>query len=301
MLSSRSAIARGGSMTSAVTDSRALEKPLPSEIDVCGLTHRGHVRSENADHFLIASFHRSMQVHASSIPASAFAAHSADSRGYVFLVADGVGAFAQAANGSARAIRSVAQYLVDMSEVSWPSDPSREEEVVARVRAAFADAHETLLHLDEQGEPGSAVTTLTLLIAIWPRAFVVHVGDSRAYRLRNGILTQLTTDQTMAQAMIDSGAMTRDSAEASPLKHVLLSALGSAQVDPQVLVQDLERPDVMLLCTDGLTKHVSDDEIREHILRPASSESICQALIDLALERGGADNVTVVVGKARAL
>ncbi len=288
-------------MPSVVTDARALEKPLPSEIDVCGLTHRGHVRSENADHFLIASFHRAMQVHASSIPESAFTAHSADSRGYVFLVADGVGAFAQAANGSARAIRSVAQYLVDMSEVSLPSDPAREEEMVNRIRAAFAEAHETLLQLDEQGEPGSAITTLTMLIAIWPRAFIVHAGDSRAYRLRNGTLSRLTTDQTMAQAMIDAGAMTHDSAEASPLKHVLLSALGSAQVDPQVLVQNLERPDVMLLCTDGLTKHVSDDEIREHVSRPVSSESICRTLIDLALERGGEDNVTVVVGKARIL
>ena len=288
-------------MPSVVTDARALEKPLPSEIDVCGLTHRGHVRSENADHFLIASFHRAMQVHASSIPESAFTAHSADSRGYVFLVADGVGAFAQAANGSARAIRSVAQYLVDMSEVSLPSDPAREEEMVNRIRAAFAEAHETLLQLDEQGEPGSAITTLTMLIAIWPRAFIVHAGDSRAYRLRNGTLSRLTTDQTMAQAMIDTGAMTHDSAEASPLKHVLLSALGSAQVDPQVLVQNLERPDVMLLCTDGLTKHVSDDEIREHVSRPVSSESICRTLIDLALERGGEDNVTVVVGKARIL
>src|SRR3954454_14157968 len=106
----------GGSMTSGVTDSRAVQKPLPAEIDVCGLTHRGRVRSENADHFLIASFHRAMQVHNSSIPSTAFPALSADSRGYVFLVADGVGAFAQAANGSARAIRSVAQYLVDTSE-----------------------------------------------------------------------------------------------------------------------------------------------------------------------------------------
>lgn len=286
-------------MTTSVNDSRAFEKPLPSEIDVCGLTHRGHVRSENADHFLIASFHRTMRVHASSIPAGAFASHSADSRGYVFLVGDGVGAFAQAANGSARAIRTVARYLVDMSEVSLPSDPMREEEVVGRVRAAFAEAHETLLELDEAGVPGSAVTTLTMLIAIWPRAFIVHAGDSRAYRLRDGVLSRLTTDQTMAQAMIDAGAMSRDSAEASPLKHVLLSALGSAQVDPQVLVQTLERRDVMLLCTDGLTKHVSDEEIREHMLKPISSESVCQALIDLALERGGEDNVTVVVYKAR--
>ena len=288
-------------MATTITHPNALQKPLPAEIDVCGLTHRGRVRSENADHFLIASFHRAMQVHNSSIPANAFSSLSADSRGYVFLVADGVGAFAQAANGSARAIRSVAQYLVDMSEITLPSDPGREEEIVTRARAAFAEAHETLLELDEQGVQGSAVTTLTMLIAIWPRAFIVHAGDSRAYRLRDGTLTQLTTDQTMAQAMIDSGEMSRDIAEASPLKHVLVSALGSAQVDPLVSVHPLERMDVLLLCSDGLTKHVTDDEIREHLLRPVSSESACQSLIDLALARGGEDNVTVIMGKARSL
>ena len=286
-------------MTSSVTDSRELQKPLPSEIDVCGLTHRGRVRSENADHFLIASFHRAMQVHNSSIPPSAFSALSADSRGYVFLVADGVGAFAQAANGSARAIRSVAQYLVDMSEVSLPTDPDREEEIVLRVRDAFVEAHETLLQLDEQGIPGSAITTLTMVVVIWPRVFLVHVGDSRAYRLRDGELTQLTTDQTMAQQMIDSGEWTRATADASPLKHVLVSALGSPQVDPQIRTLPIERRDVMLLCTDGLTKHVTDDEIREHMLRPVTTEAVCQSLIDLALTRGGEDNVTVVMGKAR--
>src|SRR4030095_16638561 len=133
--------------TPGVTDSRTLDKPLPSEIDVCGLTHRGRVRSENADHFLIGSFHRAMPVHTAGIPAPAFSALSADSRGYVFLVADGVGAFAQAANGSARAIRSVAQYLVDMSEVSLSADPDREQEVVSRVHDAVAEAHKALLAL----------------------------------------------------------------------------------------------------------------------------------------------------------
>jgi PPM family protein phosphatase len=286
-------------MATSVTQPSTIQKPLPSEIDVCGLTHRGRVRSENADHFLIASFHRAMQVHNSSIPTNAFSALSADSRGYVFLVADGVGAFAQAANGSARAIRSVAQYLVDMSEVSMPAESDRETEIITRARAAFSEAHETLLELDELGVPGSAVTTLTMVIAIWPRAFIVHAGDSRAYRLRNGVLTQLTTDQTMAQMMIDSGEMSRDLAELSPLKHVLVSALGSSQVDPQVSVVTLERQDVLLLCSDGLTKHVTDDEIAEHLLRPMGSESICQSLIDLALARGGQDNVTVIMGKTR--
>ena len=286
-------------MTSSVTDSRGLQKPQPSEIDVCGLTHRGRVRSENADHFLIASFHRAMQVHNSSIPDTAFSALSSDSRGYVFLVADGVGAFAQAANGSARAIRSVAQYLVDASEASLSTDAGRDDEIVSHVRGALVEAHETLLKLDEDGIPGSAITTLTMLVAIWPRAYIVHVGDSRAYRLRDGELEQLTTDQTMAQAMIDSGEWTRAIADASPLKHVLVSALGSSQVDPQIRALPLERQDVLLLCTDGLTKHVSDDEIHDHLARGGTAEVQCQSLLDLALSRGGADNVTVVIGKAR--
>jgi protein phosphatase len=286
-------------MTSSITDSRASQKPLPAEIDVCGLTHRGRVRSENADHFLIASFHRAMQVHNSSIPHTAFSALSSDSRGYVFLVADGVGAFAQAANGSARAIRSVAQYLVDASEVSLSADSGREDEIVSHVRGALVEAHETLLKLDEEGIPGSAITTLTMLVAIWPRAYIVHVGDSRAYRLRNGELEQLTTDQTMAQAMIDSGEWTRDIADASPLKHVLVSALGSQQLDPQVRALPLERDDVLLLCTDGLTKHVSDEEIHSYLTRGGSAESMCQSLVDLSLSRGGADNITVVIGKAQ--
>lgn len=285
-------------MATGVTDSRALQKPLPAEIDVCGLTHRGRVRSENADHFLIASFHRAMQVHNSSLPNSAFSPFSADSRGYVFLVADGVGAFAQAANGSARAIRSVAQYLVDMSDVSLSPDPDREEEIVSKVHDAVIEAHRTLLELDEDGIPGSAVTTLTMVVAMWPRTFVVHVGDSRAYRLRDGELAQLTIDQTMAQAMVDSGEWTRAVADASPLKHVLVSALGSSQIDPQVRALDLERQDVLLLCTDGLTKHVSDQEICDHLKQPVSCEAICQSLIELALSRGGEDNVTVVLGKA---
>src|SRR5678815_5254358 len=102
-----------------------------------------------------------MQVHNSSIPSTAFPALSADSRGYVFLVADGVGAFAQAANGSARAIRSVGQYLVDMSDVSLSPDPDREEAIISTAHAAVIEAHRTPLALDEDGIPGSAVTTLT--------------------------------------------------------------------------------------------------------------------------------------------
>jgi protein phosphatase len=132
---------------------------------------------------------------------------------------------------------------------------------------------------------------------LWPRGFVIHAGDSRCYRLRDAVLQQTTTDQTMAQVMVDAGAMSREAAEASRLKHVLVSAVGSSQLDLQINAFDLRHDDRWLLCSDGLTRHVTDDEIREHLGADESAEVICRRLLALALERGGEDNVTVIVAR----
>jgi len=274
-------------------------KPLVSELDVAGLTHPGNVRTKNADHFLVASFHRAMQVLASSV-AGDLPPMSDDSRGVVILVADGVGGLAHASEGSERAIISVARYLMSMGEISLQSDPDRTDVIVDRLRTAMQTAHQSLLDLsDAVGESGTAATTLTIAFAVWPRMFLMHAGDSRFYRMRGGELAQLTVDQTMAQVMIDSGAMSRETAEASRLKNVLVSALGSPQLDPQVEMFDLQREDISLVCTDGLTRHVTDDEIAARLTLGGSSEAMCRDLVDLALERGGLDNVTIVIAKAR--
>jgi serine/threonine protein phosphatase PrpC len=99
--------------------------------------------------------------------------------------------------------------------------------------------------------------------------------------------------------MVEAGAMSTDAAERSHLKHVLWSAVGSQEVTPEVTITDCDLRDRALLCSDGLTKHVTDDEIREHLERDMSSEETCRALVDLALQRGGSDNVTVVMGRVR--
>jgi len=103
----------------------------------------------------------------------------------------------------------------------------------------------------------------------------------------------------MAQALVDAGVMQPDAADASRWKHVLSSALGAADAAPATSVYDHRWDDVMLLCTDGLTKHVSDDEIRETLATVKSSEEICRTLVTLTLERGASDNVTVIVGRLR--
>lgn len=270
-------------------------KPLLREIDVFGLTHPGRVREVNADHFIVASFHRAINVHASSLDWSGAPTLSGDSRGFLFLVADGVGSLAAGHEGSAQVVETLAQQLLEMSEVSLQRDPQHEQEVIERLRRSVADTHHRLCEFAEC-EGRQAATTMTLLMMIWPRSFLFHAGDSRCYRLRDGTLEQLTVDQTMAQVMIDSGAMSPEAARNSRLSSLLLSAMGSPELDVQVSTGDLRRGDRTLLCTDGLTRYVTDAELADVLRSDRRAEQVCRELVDLALERGGADNITVVVG-----
>jgi protein phosphatase len=141
-------------------------------------------------------------------------------------------------------------------------------------------------------------TTLTLSIVIWPWAYVVQVGDSRCYLYAQGKLMQITRDQTVAQALVDQGVMPPERMESSPLKHVLSSAIGADEALPDVTkVSMKERGAVILLCSDGLTKHISDDEIAAAIEAMTSCKQLCTDLVDQVLERGGSDNVTIIAGR----
>jgi protein phosphatase len=142
-------------------------------------------------------------------------------------------------------------------------------------------------------------TTLTVVVVVYPWAYVVQVGDSRCYFFSGGKLQLLTRDQTVAQALIDQGLMPAERLDASPFKHVLSSAIGSDEAMPVVTPFDIsERGSLILMCSDGLTKHVSDEEIASQIRRMKSSEQIARDLLDLALERGGRDNITIIAARA---
>jgi protein phosphatase len=284
-------------MKTEARDDTALQRPTVAEVDVFGLTHPGLVRRTNADHFLVASLHRTLRVHATSLGGGDLGPQETESRGFLLLVADGVGGLAGAAEGSARAVASVAQHLLHATELCSQIAAASENDAINNLRDAVAAAHRVLLASTEEGTPSAS--TLTMFASFWPRAFVMHVGDSRAYRYRDGILERLTTDQTFAQMMVESGALTPAGAEASHLKHILWSALGGQEVVPEVLVTDVTRRGVVLLCTDGLTTHVSDDEIKAHLASCQSAEETCRALVNLALARGGHDNITVLICRVR--
>ena len=141
-------------------------------------------------------------------------------------------------------------------------------------------------------------TTLTLYLSVWPRAYLLQVGDSRCYLFRDGELTQITRDQTMAQEMVDLGVMKAEDAAGTRLAHTLTSSIGGSENHPKVTRFDMNWGNVILLCSDGLTRHVSDLRIKEVLRSMASAKHACETLLQEALDGGGSDNVTIVVGRA---
>src|SRR4051812_7398934 len=273
-------------------------KPLLNQIDVYGCTHTGKVRQTNADHFLVASFHRAILVHAASVSPESLPAFSPDSRGFVLLVADGVGSMAHGAEGSARITDTIARSLIEMSEVSLLSQPNREKEVQKKLGEIVSHAHVELQAYAREIGSGAA-TTITVCHMIWPCCFIAHAGDSRAYRLRDGNMERLTTDQTMAQALIDSGTLSPQEAENSKFRNVLLSAAGGRSMDLDLSVTDIRSADRWLLCTDGLIKHVAEGEMKQTLMSNRTSRECCEHLLGLVLDRGAEDNVTIIVAGAR--
>ncbi len=268
-------------------------RPELGSIDVFGMTDPGKVRKVNADHFMVASFHRSIHVHHTSI-VDDLGPRETQNRGFMMIVADGVGGLPTAGEGSAQAVKVMVQHLLHATELTSTLVLLDENDAVAQLRAAVMEAHQKLVALG-QAEGRKPATTMTMFAGFWPRVFIVNAGDSRYYRLRSGRLERFTVDQTMAEVMVAQGALTREKAEASRLKHVLWSAVGNDELAPEVRVLDIVRSDRHLLCTDGLTKHVSDEEIHAALARDESAEQTVRSLIQLSLDRGGSDNVTVVV------
>ena len=138
--------------------------------------------------------------------------------------------------------------------------------------------------------------TLTAVFVRAGRAYIAEVGDSRAYLLRAGKLVQLTHDQSMVQLLIDSGIMTPEDASHSPMRNVILQAMGH-QRDLKIALgkMELRDRDCIILCSDGLTGHVSDEEIRDVVLQAKRPELAAEELVRLANERGGKDNITIIV------
>lgn len=289
-------------MKSRTTSAPDARRPTDAEIDMFGITHQGHRRSSNQDHFLIATIHAEVRVHGTSLTDTAALAASGNRLGTVLLVADGVGGSGDGAAAAQLATESVMQYVASSLNCYHEMGSGSDPEFLASLREAALRAHEAVVaEAQRRPDHASLATTLTLGIGVWPWLYVVQVGDSRAYVYAAKKLVQVTRDQTMAQEMVDLGALKAAEMVKSPLSNILSSAIGAEAALPVVSRADVsERGCVLLFCTDGLTKHVSDAEIESHCAMGKTAEELGRTLVDLALERGGSDNITIVIAQAPA-
>jgi serine/threonine protein phosphatase PrpC len=285
------------------TNTHQSQRLRNDEIDLFGLTHPGKKRAENEDHFLACTVHPEVIVHATSLPNVDRLPLRGEWRATIVLVADGVGGNADGGEASRITTETIMRYVSSTLQ-SYHDAGSQEEDVfLESLREAVLEAHRAVrAEAKTREDKKPMATTLTLGIVVWPWLYAVQLGDSRAYYWWNNTLTQVTRDQTVAQELVDQGVMPRERLASSPYRHVLSRAVGGDTEDatPDVTRVRIDRfGSVLLVCSDGLTKHVSDDEISKAIASNLRSEEICQSLLDLALERGGSDNITIVVVRRR--
>lgn len=277
------------------------------ELSIWGLTHIGQVRSENQDSFVAVALSPSASEADFVVDPEREAADGqvehriAPGPGsVVLLVADGMGGVQGGATASALATTTVVRKLRRSAE---RGDSAAEdlEGLATRLRQAI-DAAGAQIRARAAEEPAlrGMGTTLTA-IGLEGRRFVcAQVGDSRAYRFRDGKLEQLTRDQTVVQELVDAGRMSAEEARRSDQRNMILQALGSTDTLDVVLSRhEIQEADTLLLCSDGLSGVVDDDSLRDVLSRAESPREACEALVHRANEAGGPDNITVLIGTAR--
>lgn len=284
-------------MSSALQPTVVGERPQFTDIDSWGVTHPGKVRADNQDHFFVGALARGVTVDATSLRHEGrimFPERLAS----VAVVADGVGSRGGGGEAARHAVDGLVKAVSRSFHAAELADSEGPEAFSRLLHDGALACHEALLERGEReaGERRFA-TTMTFFLGLWPHAYLLQVGDSRCYVFRDGELTQISRDQTLAQDLVDQGIMTRTVAEKSRWANVLSSAIGGGAAEPVVTRVVRDWGTVVLLCSDGLTKHVPDELIKERLANMTGSRQVAQQLLQDALDDGGTDNVTVVVGR----
>lgn len=272
------------------------ERPL--RVRSAGLTDPGKVRPSNQDQFLIAVLTKALQIQQTSLPQSKV--QCAHEQGYLFVVADGMGGHAGGEEASALAVDTLETFILDTFK--WFSHLKGREgdQVLHEFRQALGRADANVLAQAEQHpELRGMGTTLTMAYSLNDELFIAHAGDSRCYLLRDRVLNQLTEDHTMVQEMVRRGLLQPNEVARHHLRHVVTNIIGGTEAGVRVEVHKvhLQPGDSVLLCSDGLTEMLTADEISAILQESDEPAGLCKRLVAQANERGGKDNVTVIVAK----
>ena len=273
------------------------------EVDVAALSHPGRVRSNNEDHYIVATFERTMKSLLTSLPEGDIPGHHADT-GYALMVADGMGGAAAGEIASRTAITSLIDLALRTPDWIMRLNKELADEILQRMSERLKEVDAALVEKARLDPSLSGMgTTVTIACSVGANLLIAHVGDSRVHLFRKGQLYQLTNDHTFAQALASAGAINPEDVESHPMRHMLTQVVGSAggHASADLRVLQLTDGDQILLSTDGLTDMVHEEAIAQALAveRPVSEG--CRALVDLALAAGGLDNVTVVLAQYRLL
>ncbi|HKO45327.1 MAG TPA: protein phosphatase 2C domain-containing protein [Pyrinomonadaceae bacterium] len=278
-----------------------LPSPISSnvDVDVFALSHQGHIRKLNEDHYLVVHCGRYLETDFSNVPDN-LPGYRFDETAFGLLVADGVGGRASGEVASREALINLLDLALRTPDWQFRWGQEQKDTVAWRMQDRFRRVNSALL---EQGYDNANLdgmcTTLTAAMSHGKDLVIGHVGDSRAYLLRRGELQRLTSDHTLAEQLLDEGQDIKNDNLLKTLGNVLVQAVGGSYVDfrPDVLHFTLADRDQLLLCTDGLTEMVDDVLIASILEDSDSAQSACRKLVELALAGGGHDNVTVVVAR----
>jgi PPM family protein phosphatase len=267
-------------------------------VEYAGLTDIGRVRKNNEDHFLIADLVKMLRVRQTSLLPDHQGGWKAGVTGHMFVVADGMGGMSGGEVASGLAVETISWYVAKTMPWFYRYQDGREKELEEELKQAVLITQETVQDAAENSRHARMGTTLTLACLVWPRLYVVHAGDSRCYLRRGGKLKQLTTDHTVAQRAVDEGVLTKSQAEQAGLGHALWNCIGAGQeVQPELSHHGLQMGDELLLCTDGLTRRLSEADILQILDKHAVAADAVRELVAAANEAGGQDNITVVLAR----
>ncbi len=269
-------------------------------VAIGGATHQGKVRPGNEDQFLVARLAKSIRICKTSLPGEA--TRYSDEEGYLMVVADGLGGANAGEHASALAVQSVEHFV--LHALKWFQHlPGHEEHaLLGELRQSLEEADRDIF-ARARAEPDhrGMGTTLTMAYSVAASLYIVHAGDSRAYLLREGHLDRMTTDHTLVQMLIDTGALTDEAARAHPRRHVVTNVLGGPRpgVHAEIHKVSLQDGDLLLLCSDGLTTPLAEPEIARILRENPQPDHAVDHLLEAALGAGGPDNVTAVVARYR--
>ena len=266
-------------------------RPKPIRVEVFGKTDLGRTRDHNEDRFLVADLTRKA---ASLLPD--VRQHDIGPRGTLLVVADGMGGAAAGEVASEMATDTIYSHLV---KTWYGEDEVTPQRFAFRLKEAVEAANASIhAHAKAHPEVRGMGTTTTAAGVLNDHLYLTQVGDSRAYLIRGGQAHQITKDQSLMQRLVEAGELTEEEAAQSERRNIILQALGP---DPKVKVdlthQEVRRGDILVLCSDGLSGQVKKDEIAQVVSATPDLSAACDKLIALANERGGPDNITVVIAR----